>query len=592
MDLLRPPPGYRLDSAVGTTYSCDFVALTAVMLAFVDGEPESEAGTVNEVEVLRAITRLTKRVRIFVNRARFGIHRGAAGNRVCSLFDSIIRDVKYDTGCFHPKVWAARYVPLQFPGSESMRPIVRFLCGSRNLTSAQYWEAFVRFEGLEGKHNANCHLSAQAAAFVQLLGGGDPTLHSLSQAMRRTDFLTSRECRKLCDFQWQLPRSGELLQVIPKRGKKMVLLSPFVRKKFVDRMLARFDRLTLISTQRELDMIEDDDFHRRLEQHDVYVVRTEDATLNVMTMDLHAKILLCEGDFGARSIIGSANASEGAWRGGNCEAVVSFSPGISIKHFIHSFLFNDDGKLWGWIERYERRPFTKNEEDICEQEMDEMRDRIGQMELDANYEAFADRLTIKTSSADVVQQITELGNRMVVEVCPISLMDVPGSFAVIDGLCDRGLEFEAISIGDLSEFIAFEVKHRIGDYSCVVLVKARTNFSHLLGDRDAAVLKLLLTKDKFRDFLQAILFDGIRRPKWSTPKSAEDDFGNFATSYLAGATLEDVLQSCTEDASRIDEIDALLKTFKGTGFVDPLFEQFWDTFRIAFNARRAEAASG
>jgi hypothetical protein len=106
------------------------------------------------------------------------------------------------------------------------------------------------------------------------------------------------------------------------------------------------------------------------------------------------------------------------------------------------------------------------------------------------------------------------------------------------------------------------------------------------------VLKLLLSKDKFRDFLQAILFDGIRRPKWSTLKSTGADFGNFATSYLAGATLEDVLQSCTEDSSRINEIDALLKTFEGTGFVDPVFQQFWDTFRIAFSARRAEADSG
>ena len=33
LDLLRPPAGYRLESAVGTTYSLDFVALTAALLA-------------------------------------------------------------------------------------------------------------------------------------------------------------------------------------------------------------------------------------------------------------------------------------------------------------------------------------------------------------------------------------------------------------------------------------------------------------------------------------------------------------------------------------------------------------------------------
>ena len=40
VDMLRPPSGFRIGSAIGTTYSLDFVTLTSVMLAFLDSELE------------------------------------------------------------------------------------------------------------------------------------------------------------------------------------------------------------------------------------------------------------------------------------------------------------------------------------------------------------------------------------------------------------------------------------------------------------------------------------------------------------------------------------------------------------------------
>src|SRR4051812_26654679 len=103
LDLLRPPPGYRLDSALGTTYSLDFVALTAALMAFVDAESESEDSSTAGPEALQAITRLVERVRVFVNRAE--IHGPSKVNRMTVFYDRIIREVRLPGGCFHPKVW-------------------------------------------------------------------------------------------------------------------------------------------------------------------------------------------------------------------------------------------------------------------------------------------------------------------------------------------------------------------------------------------------------------------------------------------------------------------------------------------------------
>jgi hypothetical protein len=579
LDLLRPPVGYRLDAALGTTFSLDFVALTAVMLAFVDSEPEGATETFNPIETLRAITRLSARVRVFVNRGHIGVDKGAPVNKLCSLLASIVQDVRFDAGYFHPKVWVARYEPRQLRGSESLQPRIRLVCGSRNLTISQYWEAFACFEGVENKVASKCKLANQAAAFVQWLSEGKTTavLHSLIGGLQRTDFRPSKESLDGYEFHWQRPDGDHLLSEIPKRGVRAVLVSPFVRKTFVARILDRFAQLTLVATQRELDAIDDEEFHQRLKAHDVYVVRAAEGDAGVSAMELHAKLLLCEGDFRAKTIIGSANASESAWRGGNCEAVVSLSPGVPIKNFLKQFLYNDKDDLWGWVERYERKPYQESEEDMAEQQLDCIRDLIAEVELCAKYDPLRERLTLVATGAETEPRIKQINDRVIITACPLSLLEISGSLVSIEGLFAGGLEFRSISVGDLTEFVAFELKHPAIEHPCTLVLRALTDFAHLLADRDAAILKRFLTADKFRDFLDAILFDGARTRRVSTRAPGAGDSGMTGTYF--GATIEEVLQSCTEDSSRVAEIDSLLKTFEGTGFVDPLFVQFWDTFR-------------
>ena len=63
-----------------------------------------------------------------------------------------------------------------------------------------------------------------------------------------------------------------------------------------------------------------------------------------------------------------------------------------------------------------------------------------------------------------------------------------------------------------------------------------------------------------------------------------------AASLLDDFTVEDVLHSCTEDSSRIDEIDRLLKTFEKTEHIDASFREFWANFREAIGPSRRNAA--
>jgi hypothetical protein len=115
LDLLRPPAGYRLESAIGTTYSLDFVALTAALLALVDAETESDESSTKHIDSLHAITRLADRVRVFVNRGQISGPRQVS--RVTVLYDRIVQEVCLPEGCFHPKVWVTHYRPRKSPGA-------------------------------------------------------------------------------------------------------------------------------------------------------------------------------------------------------------------------------------------------------------------------------------------------------------------------------------------------------------------------------------------------------------------------------------------------------------------------------------------
>jgi hypothetical protein len=57
-------------------------------------------------------------------------------------------------------------------------------------------------------------------------------------------------------------------------------------------------------------------------------------------------------------------------------------------------------------------------------------------------------------------------------------------------------------------------------------------------------------------------------------------------------TIEDIIRSCTEDTSRIEEVNRVLKAFEKTQFVDETFRQFWATFVAAEAETRENALRG
>src|SRR5688572_30836174 len=92
LDLLQPPAGYRLASAVGTSFGLSIDALTAALLSMCDTDGEALAN--DPVAGALAITRLRSRVRVLVHPGTVSATSSAGTNRFIAMLDRLIVEVE------------------------------------------------------------------------------------------------------------------------------------------------------------------------------------------------------------------------------------------------------------------------------------------------------------------------------------------------------------------------------------------------------------------------------------------------------------------------------------------------------------------
>lgn len=134
---LRPPAGYRLSHAIGTTFTLDMISALSVPLSFVRGSGEDPS---NSVALLNAIRKVSDRIDIFCQAGLIRVPRQA--NDLLAVLEPTIHQVtpSGSNSLFHPKVWL-----LEFEADGDYR--YRFLCSSRNLTPDTSWDLLVRLDG-------------------------------------------------------------------------------------------------------------------------------------------------------------------------------------------------------------------------------------------------------------------------------------------------------------------------------------------------------------------------------------------------------------------------------------------------------------
>lgn len=327
---LKPPTGFKLSHAVGTTFTLDLATALAVPLSFASHRLSAQDDTLG---VLDAIRRAADRVDVFAQAGE--ISMGARSDLVAFL-EPMVHPVALRRGLFHPKVWFLEY-------RADERFAYRFLCASRNLTADRSWDIVVRLDGEPAADGQKRETEAVNRSLVELLRRlPSLTVHSLHPERRaRIDELAERWRNVV----WEQPDPMRSIAFhvfgVPGasapdlHGKRALIVSPFLSDDGL-RMLRSGVRTQthVLSRAESLDRLLPGSLDAKL----LTYVLDEAATYSPDNADddhggfvppgdrlagLHAKAVVVDRLGGAHVFLGSANATDAGWQS-NVEVMVEF----------------------------------------------------------------------------------------------------------------------------------------------------------------------------------------------------------------------------------------------------------------------------
>lgn len=328
-DALRPPAGYAVDVAVGTTYSLDLMSLLLAPLSFAlqDRISASEVENSDPVRLLEAVRRYSDKTTVFCQAG--GIDIPSAYRSILTFVeDSVVEVVPPRQGAiFHPKVWALRFV------KESGEALHRAVIMSRNLTQDRSWDtALVLDEEPDGSIDA-----APLAEFVS--GLSELALRPMDGA-RTADIESLATSIASVHFAAPTPfTGGELLPIglngmsvwpFPSAAKRLLAISPFLTKQAVATLAGVAPERTLISRMESMEYVGGrtlEGWHLNVLQRLAEVQAGEDVGDSERALNeiagardgLHAKTFVLDLDESQSMIVtGSANLTTSRW-GNNVE---------------------------------------------------------------------------------------------------------------------------------------------------------------------------------------------------------------------------------------------------------------------------------
>ena len=328
---LKPPAGFELSHAVGTTFTLDLASALAVPLSFASHRLSAQQDTLG---VLDAIRRAADRIDVFAQAGELSM--GTRSDLVAFL-EPMIHPVTTRRGLFHPKVWF-----LEYRARDEFA--YRFLCASRNLTADRSWDVIVRLDGAPAGAGAKRDAAAVNRPLVDLLRRL-PSLTVQPLEPTRRDRLTEF-AERWRGVVWERPDPMKSIAfhvfgipgaTLPDlHGKRALMVSPFLSDDGLGMLRGGVRTDThLVSRAESLDRLAPATLDAKLSTYvldDASTYAQDDESGGELQpvvppaerlSGLHAKAIVVDRMDGAHVFLGSANATLAAWQG-NVEVMVEF----------------------------------------------------------------------------------------------------------------------------------------------------------------------------------------------------------------------------------------------------------------------------
>jgi hypothetical protein len=582
---LLPPAGYRLDAAVGTSYSVDLSVITSILLGLAGAGEIDDPAKVNTPQLFSAFHRCSDRIAIFCNRGN--IVTPALGQRLLKLYDSFLFDVRPEGGSFHPKLWVARYVPRPPSAGDSLYVL---LCSSRNLTCSQNWEVLVR---LEGRKTARRTRTTAVAEFLEhLLVNGRSLSKSRREMIRQlVEDLRSVEFEPPVGFhEWsfygQVPGEG-IRGALPKVADNVLLVSPFIDAAFIRGLPKDYPLPTVISTSSALDGL-DEETLARFKPNETFVLDDANDQEDDNRLGLHAKLVVVDHGDTTDILMGSANATRRGWFGKNYEAMVLLRGSrYRIKSFLREFVYKDQGTN-PWIQRYHRAGAEDPPEALEKKQMRDVQLGLTQLDIDLSYNPteLSLGMRIRQSPGPLV-----IPDNLVVSY---HLFDLTGPATLTQAQLDAGVDqcYPNISPAMLSAFVAFSIQSNRSGQSRSFMLCAKNNFGNLAESRIGSVFNEIAREgSNLLALLRFVLFDilDVDPPtphERHLPARRTKSSSGASRSALDGITLERVMKACFDDPAKIRDVNRIVSMLKPDSSDVQEFIEFWETFQEAYGQVR------
>ena len=596
LDALRPPPGFTLDRAVGTTFSLDLMALLTAPLAFALYDrtlPDGEGMDLDPIALLEAVRRHADRLDIFCQAgqiAPMGDYRPIVAYLERSIHPVVPRQ---PTAIFHPKVWFIRYRDAD--GDERR---YRFLCLSRNLTFDRSWDTVLALDGIVGAPSST---NDEFAGFIAALAG--LAVNGLDEDRKAAIAELAGELANVRfdpppgfhDLRfWPMGHDGAARWPFEGRIDRMLVISPFLTAPLLQRLPGRRRQSLLVSRAETIDRLGgsavagyaelltlNSDAAARSGETDEPGAATESLgeKAGAILEGLHAKFYLADAGWNARLWTGSANATDAAY-GGNVEFLVELG-GKKGAIGIDATLAERPGTptLRSILEPYEPPnldPQPASVEEDLDRELDLLRRAIGGL----NFTASVTKLATDTYDMRLVGKPRSKLRLPSVEkaTCrPMTSRGASSPFEVSDGAAT--VRFPALSFEGLTSFFVISlIRERDG-------VKRELDFvinAQLIGapeDRRQRLLAVLLrNRQDLLRFLLMLLSDAGLQAALQAGAA-----GSAAWNVGAGgwqSLLEPMVHALSRDPSRIDDIaglvNELMRTPEGQGVLPERWAEIWD----------------
>ena len=238
IDSMRPPAGYRFESAMAVTYTLDLRALLAAPAALAiagrGAGSEDDSDAYEPIELIHALKSHAGKLTVFSQVGEIGL---PPSRRAFAFLERTVVPVTAPRGgIVHPKVWVLRYTAADEPSDgEPPQQRLRVLIASRNLTFDMSWDTVVRLDETAGSGGTT--LEPVGELFEGLL---DRCSAGISEDHRtRVESLAAA----LHDARFALPAGVDELKVhvlglepkpspLPPEAARSLIISPFLSDSF------------------------------------------------------------------------------------------------------------------------------------------------------------------------------------------------------------------------------------------------------------------------------------------------------------------------------------------------------------------------